>query len=141
MSLQQIIYTSHSPLPMSRNELVGLLDQSRRANVAAAITGLLLHADGSFMQAIEGEAPAIHKLFERIKLDSRHSGIVLICDETIEQRSYADWSMAFREISRLEAAQLPGFCVKQQGISDRDRDVARNVMHTFMKNSGLSKRA
>jgi|AraplaMF_Col_mMF_1032025.scaffolds.fasta_scaffold00105_78 hypothetical protein len=141
MSLHQIIYTSHSPLLMSRNELVALLDQSRRANVAAGITGLLLHADGSFMQAIEGEASAIHQLFERIKLDSRHSGIILICDEPIAQRSYADWSMAFREISPAEMVQLPGFCMKEQSISERDRDVARNVMYTFFKNAGLSKRA
>jgi hypothetical protein len=55
MSLHQIIYTSHSLVPMTGDELLELLDQSRRDNAAVGITGLLLHADGSFMQTIEGE--------------------------------------------------------------------------------------
>jgi hypothetical protein len=137
MNLRQIIYTSHSATLSSSDELLALLDQSRRANAAAGVTGLLLHADGSIMQVIEGDAAVIAALFERIKRDPRHSGIILICDEPIARRSYGDWSMAFREISPEEAAHLPGFRQKPHDVSARDRDVARNVMQTFLRNAGL----
>lgn len=100
------------------------------------ITGLRLHADGSF--TLEGEFSAIHGLFAKIEGDRRHGGIILICDEPIEQRSYGDWSMAFREIDREDAARLRGFHQGQSEISAQDRDVARNLMRTFSKNLGLS---
>jgi hypothetical protein len=141
MSLHQIIYTSHAARLMSGEELVRLLEHSRSANAAAGITGLLLHADGSFMQAIEGDPAAVHALFERIKRDPTHGGIILICDEPITQRSYADWSMAFREISPADAARLPGFHLKRESINKHDRDLARNLMHTFLMNAALSRRA
>lgn len=137
MSLHQIIYTSHSLVPMSSGELASLLEQSRNDNAARGITGLLLHADGSFMQTIEGNREAVQALFARIEHDPRHGGLILICDEPVEHRSYGDWSMAFREISREEAAALPGFRKGRAPISTQDRDVARNLMQTFLNNSGL----
>lgn len=139
MSLHQIIYTSHSLVPMTRDELVELLDRSRRSNAAAGITGLLLHADGSFMQTIEGEFAAVQALFARIEHDPRHGGIVLICDEPIARRSYGEWSMAFREITRHDAARLPGFRQDQAEIGARDRDLARNLMRTFFESAGLAR--
>ena len=104
MNLHQIIYTSHSLVPMKREDLLDLLERSRRVNAAAGITGLLLHADGSFIQTIEGEFAAVQSLFARIEHDPRHGGMILIADEPIARRSYGDWSMAFREISRDDAA-------------------------------------
>lgn len=125
MGLHQILYTSHSLVPMS--------------NAAAGITGLLLHADGSFMQTIEGEASAVHELFAKIEHDPRHGGIILMCDEPIECRSYGEWSMAFREITREEAARLPGFQRDQKEIGPSDRDLARNLMRTFGETSGFAR--
>jgi len=139
MALQQIIYTSHSLVPMSSDELVALLSQSRRRNAAAGISGLLLHADGNFMQTIEGEAEAVHALFARIEGDKRHEGLILICDEPIAQRSYGEWSMAFREIGREDAAKLQGFARHRHAISAEDRDLARNLMATFLKTAGLTR--
>lgn len=138
MNLHQIIYTSHSLVPMKREDLLDLLERSRRVNAAAGITGLLLHADGSFIQTIEGEFAAVQSLFARIEHDPRHGGMILIADEPIARRSYGDWSMAFREISRDDAARLPGFQQEERRITAEDRDFARSLMHTFFKTSGLA---
>lgn len=133
----QIIYTSHSSVPLTRTELVELLDRSRRNNARVGVTGLLLHADGSFMQTIEGESDAVRALLARIERDPRHAGMIMICDEPIQKRSYGDWSMAFREITPEEAARLPGFRLKQACIRAQDRDVARILMQSFIKNARL----
>ncbi len=139
MALQQIIYISHSLVPMSSDELIALLALSRRNNAAAGISGLLLHADGNFMQTFEGEADVVHALFEKIRRDKRHEGIIVICDEPVLARSYGEWSMAFREIGRDDAAKLQGFERHRGAISPEDRDLARNLMSTFIKTSGLTR--
>jgi Sensors of blue-light using FAD len=139
MELQQIIYTSHSLVPMDKETLVALLDQSRRDNTAAGITGLLLHADGSFVQTIEGEFAAVHALLAKIEHDPRHGGLVLISDEPIERRSFGDWSMAFREISRSDAERLAGFQHLPGANPEQDRDFARRLMATFGDATGLSR--
>jgi len=137
--LHQIIYASHSLVPMKNPELVALLEKSRRDNAALGVTGLLLHADGNFMQTIEGERDTVHALLDKIKRDPRHTGIFLLCDEPIAQRSYGDWSMAFREISPSDAARLPGFQQRPQGITAQDRDVARNLMRSFFESADLGR--
>jgi hypothetical protein len=137
--LHQIIYASHTLVPMTSAELVELLDKSRRSNAALGVTGLLLHADGNFMQTIEGERDTVHALLAKIQHDPRHTGILVLCDEPIEQRSYGEWSMAFREISREDAARLPGFQHKPRNISAEDRNVARRLMHSFSKNADLGR--
>jgi hypothetical protein len=136
--LHQIIYASHSLVPMSSAELVELLETSRRNNAALNVTGLLLHADGNFMQTIEGERDAVHALMQKIRRDQRHAGIFVLCDEPIAQRSFGNWSMAFREIRREDAACLPGF-QQQREISAEDRDVARNLMRSFFENADLGR--
>jgi hypothetical protein len=138
MSLQQIIYTSHSLARMSSEELVELLEKSRRNNTAMGITGLLLHADGSFMQTIEGEPSAVRQLFDRIYEDERHDGIITIADERVEHRSFSDWSMAFREITRDEAATIPGFLKGASELKPVDRNLARSLMQTFFRTSRFS---
>jgi hypothetical protein len=137
--LHQIIYASHSLVPMNSKQLVDLLEKSRRNNSELGVTGLLLHADGSFMQTIEGERDTVHPLLAKIERDPRHTGILLIGDEPVAKRSYGDWSMAFREIRREDAARLPGFQRKPGIISAHDRDVARNLMRSFFENADLGR--
>lgn len=54
---------------------------------------MLMYADGCFFQVIEGPAEKVELLFEKIARDDRHSGIIRVIDEEIEQRSFPDWSM------------------------------------------------
>jgi len=136
--LHQIIYTSHSLVRMTGAELAQLLEHSRRNNEALGITGLLLHADGSFMQTIEGEHEAIQRLLAKIRRDPRHTSLIVIADDLIESRSFGDWSMAFREVTRDEASAIPGFYQKQADLTADDRNLARNLMQTFFKNAQLN---
>jgi hypothetical protein len=46
--------------------------------------------------------------------------------------------MAFREISRQDAARIPGFLQDEADISPQDRDLARSLMLTFSKTFGFA---
>lgn len=52
-----------------------------------------------FLQLLEGEKETVENLFEKIKDDKRHSNIVLIVKEKVEERLFSDWSMAFHELN------------------------------------------
>ena len=108
MKLYQLIYQSQSLVPFEPPELTALLHQSRAYNELYAITGILLFTpDGRFMQVLEGDRDAVrHLFFDRIASDPRHCHLQVISEGPCEQRSFADWTMAFhvaqaRDLRRL----------------------------------------
>jgi hypothetical protein len=104
-----LVYISSAIHAQSEAELVVLLDQSRRDNLAAHVTGLLLYKDGNFMQLLEGPEEAVRALMEKIKVDNRHQNVIVLLEEAIERRQFADWSMGFQRLSKKTAVEVPGY--------------------------------
>ncbi len=90
----QIVYISTTRQPLSDAELRSVLAVSRRNNMAAQITGLLVSGGRRFLQALEGPEKAVAAAFERIKADPRHFAIVPLSIKHVETREFGDWSMA-----------------------------------------------
>lgn len=107
--LIHIVYASFSEKELTEKELKKLLRDIRIKNKKQNVTGLLLYNDGAFIQVIEGESDIIHNLYNIIKVDPRHSNIVKLLDEPIEERAFPDWSMGFRKINRKQSAGIKGF--------------------------------
>lgn len=105
----QLVYVSSAIHPFSTEELVTLLSKARIRNAAVQVTGMLLYKDGNFIQAIEGEEDAVRQLYARISTDTRHRGAEVVIDEEISQRTFAGWSMGFRNLADAETQALPGF--------------------------------
>lgn len=95
----ELIYVSRPKKGLSQSSVIDLLYTCRKNNSLNDLTGLLLY-DGSdvFIQSIEGTAEMVETLFERIKIDRRHSHVSLIVKQDINQRSYPNWHMAYRNI-------------------------------------------
>jgi hypothetical protein len=74
--MQRIIYLSSGVKVFSDEEINSLLDISRKNNANNDITGLLLYADGNFLQIIEGEKEAIEMTYQKILNDSIHKNII-----------------------------------------------------------------
>ena len=119
--MKYIVYVSQASNPFSQEELASLLTHSRGRNSDDEITGLLIYRfkkdfnRGNFVQVLEGPESAIDDVWERISNDSRHHTIVVIEEDSIEERMFADWSMGFRNI---DDADLRGF----EGFSDLGSD-------------------
>jgi hypothetical protein len=92
--MQQLIYMSAATHLLTDDELQQLLEQARRNNTQAAITGLLLYHEGRFMQLIEGPAPTVAALYERIEQDPRHTDTAKLADKEVDGRSFPEWAMA-----------------------------------------------
>jgi len=89
-------------------DLKSLLDECRRNNAKADITGILLYQNGSFFQVLEGERTAVETLFDKIAADERHERATKIILEPIAARAVAAWTMGFPKISAKELAATPG---------------------------------
>ncbi|QFT76369.1 BLUF domain-containing protein [Erythrobacter sp. THAF29] len=90
--LSQYLYISTAP-SLSRDEVESILASSARNNPAKDITGLLLYNGRNFLQLIEGDEAELVELMVRITHDPRHTGISILEQRKIDQRSCPDWSM------------------------------------------------
>ena len=90
--LSQYLYISTAP-SLSREEVDSILASSARNNPANGITGLLLYNGRNFLQLLEGEEADLVGLMVRITHDPRHTGISMLEQRKVNERSCPDWAM------------------------------------------------
>lgn len=117
----QIVYISSAT---GAADTAAILAASRRNNARDGITGLL-YADGRrFLQALEGEAPAVEAALARIAADPRHRAIVILSSREIEHREFGSWAMA----ERVEGVDADDFVARVEALV---ADAAPAVRATF----------
>jgi hypothetical protein len=107
--LYQIIYASAATRPIEEDELLGMLKRSREKNKRLGITGMLLHCDGSFIQALEGPKVQVMDLISVIRKDLRHNRIAVLFEGPITNRSFSQWSMGFNRPSQEALDIIEGY--------------------------------
>lgn len=105
----QLVYVSSAKTKFSEAELEALLDQSRRKNTRLGLSGILLYADGNFMQLLEGEEKQVRSMYTRIAEDPRHDGCMILISGPAAERTFPDWTMGFRNLASAEVRALPGY--------------------------------
>jgi len=119
-SMIQISYISQAAAPMSSEDLLSLLMQCRRNNVAREITGMLLFANGTFLQVVEGDDRVVDELVAVIGKDPRHHSVQMLSRRAIEARQYADWSMGFERVTSESFKAIEGL----RDFSEKDFNFA-----------------
>ena len=104
-----LVYASAAVSLFSEDDLVALLNRSRETNTRLKLSGMLLYKDGNFLQVLEGPEDAVQYLFKAICADNRHRGVLRLIKERINERRFADWAMAFRNLNRPNFEDLPGY--------------------------------
>jgi hypothetical protein len=97
MSLHRLSYQSNALLPITGEAMQELLAKARDFNAAHGISGMLLYRDGQFVQVLEGEEAVLRTLYGKIQKDPRHTDVVTLTDEPLDQRKFGAWSMAYRQ--------------------------------------------
>ncbi len=123
--LFQLIYASTATRPFAEVDLRILLSNSRRRNEAAGISGILVYAEGSFLQVLEGPQNAVLETFERISRDPRHKRVIRLSRREIAERSFPGWSMAFR---MAQPREVPGI----QDLAKLDRPERETLAHKMV---------
>ncbi|GAA2743285.1 hypothetical protein GCM10009868_16430 [Terrabacter aerolatus] len=104
-----LTYFSTATTPLDADDLRELLERTRSRNASVGLTGLLLYADGSFVQTLEGPDDVVEETFARISRDTRHRSVSVALHEQVDERHFPDWSMGFRELSDEQTRSVPGF--------------------------------
>ena len=99
----QLGYFSSASLDASPADIEQILMTSRDNNRRNRITGLLLHDKGNYLQIIEGLRAPVLTLFEVIKKDHRHTGVIEILQQPITERQFPEWALGFHDLSKLRS--------------------------------------
>jgi hypothetical protein len=86
---------------MKQSDIIEILNHSRTANAKKNITGILLYKDGNFMQVLEGDSLDVDELLQRISKDKRHTGLITLRRTIINNRTFGEWKMGFKDIQNL----------------------------------------
>ncbi|MBS0447798.1 MAG: BLUF domain-containing protein [Proteobacteria bacterium] len=104
--LVRLMYASRAVEPLGADDLNAILRTSRARNPAVGVTGVLCHAGGIFLQALEGGRSAVNALYLRIAADPRHRDVELLGYQEIEERRFTGWSMGQVNLARVNPALL-----------------------------------
>jgi Sensors of blue-light using FAD len=108
--MKRIIYCSQATSDVSPEELVALLELSRRNNERAGLSGMLLYSSQSFLQVLEGEEEALQTTYARILVDDRHMNLRMLMNADVPAPMFPDWTMGFEHVDDEELAEdLDGF--------------------------------
>lgn len=104
--LVRCLYASRAVQGGGEGLLSRILEQSRRNNARMGVTGLLVHADGIFVQALEGGRVELSGLLKKLMRDERHTNVTILLFEEIAERRYANWTMGQVDMNVVNAAIL-----------------------------------
>lgn len=113
-------YVSRASSPMSAESLLELLGQCRDNNPPKDVTGLLLFANDTFLQTLEGDEKVVDELVDTISKDLRHTDIEVLSRRSVNRRKYPDWSMGFSQINDARIAEMEG--IRDFGVTDFNVD-------------------
>ena len=134
--MYRIIYLSSAVKEFSEEEISSLLIQSRKYNSEHRITGVLLYIEGDFLQVIEGEKKIVKQLFEKIKVDPRHKGVICVFDDAIKERNFKDWSMGFCALEYENLRQISGYeTFERKDLFDFTDKIASVFLELFIKSN------
>lgn len=99
MYLFRLVYYSRNAIkdlgrPIAA-EMKGIMSVSNMNNPPAGITGALVFNDHYFAQILEGDRKSVTSTFCRLVGDDRHTDIVILDAQPVDNRLFDGWAMAY----------------------------------------------
>lgn len=108
-TLHTLMYISTASGKFNEQDLEQILSISRKNNAQLDISGMLVYGGGNFIQILEGDKDAIFALYNKIKINPDHHGFITLLDHPIENRIFADWSMAYKSLTLPEHTEVKNY--------------------------------
>ncbi|WP_111682114.1 BLUF domain-containing protein [Winogradskyella tangerina] len=90
--MKAICYISNFAKGLNHSAISELIEFVNLNNTRHKITGLLILKNKHFFQILEGESQKIDALYEKIKEDKRHKGIIKLLDTNIEGQIFDNYN-------------------------------------------------
>ena len=92
--------------------LPGILDAASRNNTRLGVSGMLLALGDGFLQVLEGSAPAVDAVFQRVREDRRHQYVKVLDRSPAERREFGAWAMCGADLTATDNAILSVLALK-----------------------------
>jgi len=116
--MEALLYLSSATGLPTRRGVDRILTAAHRNNPRLSLTGMLLWADRSFAQLLEGPAAALDRMYGVLVADSRHEGLRVLSRWPIGERLFAEWSMGSEHLDRRHDWEL----LRRRDAHARDAD-------------------
>jgi hypothetical protein len=91
-----LMYISKKVDHFLEDDLIHILNSSRKNNKKQGITGVLIYNKGHFLQILDGSRESVNTVFhEHILKDKRHENIVTLSQGLMAKRDFVNWDMGF----------------------------------------------
>jgi hypothetical protein len=120
--LSQLVYVSNRKSNCTDVEIESILTACKKNNPGLDITGVLLYSDTKFIQMVEGNSKVITTLYDKIKLDNRHSNAMMISFGPIKERAFPSWHMGSKKIQDAEVDF-------KTSITTEDKETFNNILN------------
>ncbi len=130
--MRQMLYVSNTSRTVPAEQLNAILECARTNNARLGISGMLLYADGGFLQILEGEDGALDELYCRICADPRHWEQRVLLDHQSDP-SFRGWSMGFDRVQPGMAEGDSAFSITGDAIAGRLSPGAGPVLVTMLR--------
>lgn len=108
--MRRIVYASRALHDFDEAELLALLESARATNARYGVTGMLVYASRSFLQQFEGADADVEAVWDRIRVDPRHTDLRVLADGPADSRQFDSWSMGFEHPEEADLEEtLPGY--------------------------------
>lgn len=97
-NLYRLVYTSVRGTSCDEKEIQQIVAACKRNNPGRDITGVLLYSNKRFIQYLEGSKEDVRELYELIKKDTRHSGVMERVFTPITERIFPSWNMGYKDV-------------------------------------------
>lgn len=93
--MYRIVYVSDAVRPMTQEDLDTVLSAARAFNAGRNISGLLVYAQQSFLQVLEGDPASIELAYSRAAASPLHTNLRRTDVHVSGGRRFPQWSMGF----------------------------------------------
>lgn len=97
----RLFYASKVASHFDPADLDDILETARERNRRDNITGVLFFTTDFFLQCLEGSRKVVNDLYNELVTDSRHTDLVLLSYDDIDDRMFSDWEMAYIEPNEI----------------------------------------
>lgn len=128
-----ICYISTAKETLQEEEIADLLEKWRVQNGKSNIKGVLLYSEGHFFQVLEGEKKAVLELFDLIKKDSRHYGIIQVVGKDLLQGSFDHYVVKNLKDSTYSKPELiEEYCESVKGMDPQKQREIKTILKSFI---------
>ena len=97
--MYELTYCSLAKADIKTDDISAILNVAQRNNKKNQITGCLLYYNNEFLQVLEGEKGIVRSVQAKIAKDARHSNVRILAEGEKEERTFNDWTMAFKVLN------------------------------------------